>query len=197
MFCAGLDIKFLLNPPEDYLRALWVASQECFFKLYGTSIPTTAAIFGSAPAGGCYLAMCVEYRVMVEGYKIGLNESKLGISVPKMLIGLMQQLIPFHEADKALMTGKLFNTDEAFKLGLIDEIANDKNDAILRCEKYLDNFNKMDLGPRGITKLHVRQDFIDKIDKIREKEIQTFVNSVLNPNTQDTIEKYLKNLQKK
>lgn len=190
-------MKNLLNASEDYLKTLWGAAQNCFFKLYGTSIPTTVALNGSVPAGGCFIATCVEYRVMVDGFKIGLNESKLGIAVPKMLAGLMLQLLSYHETEKALMTGKLFTTSEAFKYGMIDEIASDKNDAILKCEKYLENFKTMNLEPRGITKSHLRQDFMNSIYKIREQEIDCFVNSIMNSKTQHTIENYLKSLQNK
>lgn len=185
------------NPSDGFLKTLWSAAQECFFKLYGTSIPTTAAINGNCPAGGCFISTCVEYRVMVDGHRIGLNESKLGISVPKMLVGLMSQLMSFHETEKALMNGKLLSTVEAFKLGLIDEIAVDKNDAVKKCEKYLENFKNMNLQPRGITKSHLRQDFMNSIDKIRKQEIDCFVSSIMNEKTQKTIEIYLQQLQNK
>jgi 3,2-trans-enoyl-CoA isomerase len=39
---------------------------------------------GHSPAGGCLLALCCEYRVMVgPKYTIGLNEAQLGIVAPK------------------------------------------------------------------------------------------------------------------
>lgn len=38
---------------------------------------------GHSPAGGCVLALCCDYRIIVDGkFKIGLNETKLGIVAP-------------------------------------------------------------------------------------------------------------------
>ena len=32
---------------------------------------------GHAPAGGCLLSLCCDYRIMAENYGIGLNETQL------------------------------------------------------------------------------------------------------------------------
>lgn len=32
---------------------------------------------GHSPAGGCLLAMCCDYRIMVQNFSIGLNETQL------------------------------------------------------------------------------------------------------------------------
>ena len=39
--------------------------------------------------------------------------------------------------------GSLFTPEEALKIGLIDEIATDKADAIAKCENYIQFFNKI------------------------------------------------------
>jgi 3,2-trans-enoyl-CoA isomerase len=41
------------------------------------------------------------------------------------------------DAELALTNGSLFTTEEALNIGLIDEVATDKNDAILKANSFL------------------------------------------------------------
>lgn len=71
---------------------------------------------GHAPAGGCFLAISCEYRVMCPGYKIGLNETQLGIVAPIFLCASLRNTISQREAEKALTFGTLYDTDEALRV---------------------------------------------------------------------------------
>ena len=56
-----------------------------FFQTTFTSnLPIIAALNGASPAGGCVLACCCDYRIMMNHPKfiIGLNEVKMGLAVP-------------------------------------------------------------------------------------------------------------------
>ena len=68
----------------ERLEAFWTALQQVFLDLYSLPVPTAAAINGPAPAGGCLLSSCCDYRVMTNAPKavIGLNETALGIVAP-------------------------------------------------------------------------------------------------------------------
>lgn len=67
-------------------------------------------------AGGCFLAISCEYRVMCPDFKIGLNETRLGLVVPKFLSASMRNTISKREAEKALTLGTLYSTEEARKV---------------------------------------------------------------------------------
>lgn len=43
----------------------------------------------------------------------------------------------------ALTLGKMFPVEEALKVGLIDETASDKNDGMVKAEKFLNQFKKI------------------------------------------------------
>jgi enoyl-CoA hydratase/carnithine racemase len=86
VFSAGLDVPFLLGLGDD--RAALMAAWEAFFgaarALAESPVPIAAALAGHAPAGGCVLALCCDYRVMAEGpYRIGLNETQVGLVAPE------------------------------------------------------------------------------------------------------------------
>lgn len=68
------------------------------------------------------LAVCCEYRVMVQDYTIGLNETRLGISAPFFFQSAFRNVLPAREAEKALTLGTMFSTDEAFKVYLLSHI---------------------------------------------------------------------------
>src|SRR5688500_8725743 len=69
VFSAGLDVPYLLSLGDD--RPALMAVGESFFEaaraLAGAPMPVAAAIAGHAPAGGCVLALCCDYRVMASG----------------------------------------------------------------------------------------------------------------------------------
>lgn len=198
VFSAGLDIMEMYKPQPERCRNFWTTLQDTWIKLYTSSFPTVAAINGHSPAGGCLLALSCEYRIMV-GPKntIGLNETKLGIIAPKWFQDCMKNAIGERKAELALTQGKMFSTEEALAVGLIDEIASDKADAISKAEKFLGLFSGIPAIPRKMTKLGVRQETVDWLLANREKDLKTFLDYITQPKVQQGLELYLQSLKKK
>jgi len=198
VFSAGLDIMEMYKPKPERVKQFWTTLQSSWLKLYGSSFPTVAAINGHSPAGGCLLALSCEYRVLV-GPKntIGLNETKLGIIAPKWFMDCMRNVIGERQAELALTTGKMFTADEALKVGLVDELATDKADAIARAEQFLAPFAKVPAMARAFTKQGFRKETIDWLKKNQEQDLQTFLNYVNQPQVQQGLELYLQSLKKK
>lgn len=166
-------------------------------QLYGSSFPTAAAINGHSPAGGCLLAMSCEYRVMAPKFTIGLNETQLGIVAPTWFQATMKNTIPLRQAELALNQGKMFTTDEALKVGLVDELAADKADAIAKCEKFIESFRRIPREARMISKQSFRRAEMEALENNRDQDIQLFVYAVTMPKTQQSLEAYLQSLKKK
>lgn len=106
------------------------------------------------------MALCCEYRVMVDKFTIGLVETTAGFLTPHWLGVAMANVIGQREAEVALTTGRLFKTDEAFRIGLIDEIVPNKDVGVQRAEVFLDNFSKIDPTSRARTKKLLREKYI-------------------------------------
>ncbi|MEP6634832.1 MAG: enoyl-CoA hydratase/isomerase family protein, partial [Luteimonas sp.] len=105
VFSAGLDVPHLLTL-ED--RGALLAAWEAFFgaarALAECPTPVVAAIAGHAPAGGCVLALCCDYRVMASGpFRIGLNETQVGLAVPAGVMRLMQRVVGQYRAERLLI----------------------------------------------------------------------------------------------
>ncbi|XP_059476411.1 enoyl-CoA delta isomerase 1, mitochondrial-like [Neocloeon triangulifer] len=198
VFSAGLDIMEMYKPKPDRVKAFWSTLQEVWLQLFGSSYPTVAAINGHSPAGGCLLSLSCEYRVMVgPQYTIGLNETKLGIVAPKWFMSSMLAAIPYRQTELALTTGRMFSTEEALKIGLIDEVATDKADAIAKAEKFLGLFAKIHPVARKLTKLNLRNDALDWLQQNRELDLNIFLSFVNQPIVQSSLEKYLEALKNK
>jgi 3,2-trans-enoyl-CoA isomerase len=195
VFSAGLDITEMYKPKPDRVREFWTALQDVWLKLYGSPFPTAAAISGHSPAGGCLLALSCEFRVMCPNYTIGLNETQLGIVAPSWFQVSLSNVIPRRTAELALTTGKMFSTDEALKVGIIDDVALDKNDAIAKCEAFLNRFKKIPSSARSASKQMFRSKDIQELENNREQDLQLFLRTVMEPKIQEGLEVYLDSLK--
>jgi 3,2-trans-enoyl-CoA isomerase len=160
VFSAGLDLLELYKPNLDRFKQWWSTLQQTWMKLYGTPYPTVAVINGHAPAGGCLLATSCEYRVMLNNFTIGLNETKIGMVAPDWFIASMKNTVGARQTELALTAGNLFTTDEALKIGLIDEVAANKEEAISKAEKFLHRYDNVSPLARALTKQTLRKDAI-------------------------------------
>jgi 3,2-trans-enoyl-CoA isomerase len=117
---------------------------------------TVAAVKGACPAGGCCLAMCCDFRIVTKDASMGLNEVAVGISVPPQWVALMCSIVGQGKTDKLTQYAKTVNAEQAFKIGLVDEIvdsAGDLEDKIIPLAKEV--FKLPDAG-RGLTKSALR-----------------------------------------
>ena len=84
--------------------------------------PVIAAINGHALGGGCEIALCCDYRVMVEDgrSKIGQTEANLGIIPGFGGTQRLPRLIGKGRAMPLLLEGKRLSAREAEEVGLVD-----------------------------------------------------------------------------
>ncbi|XP_043482302.1 enoyl-CoA delta isomerase 1, mitochondrial-like [Leptopilina heterotoma] len=198
VFSAGLDIMEMYKTNVDRCTKFWNALQDYWMTLYGLEIRTAAAINGASPAGGCLTAIACEYRVIVGGKNmIGLNETKLGIVAPQWFKENYISTIGYRKAELALLRGTLFTPEEALNINLVDELASNKDDAIAKCEKYINSFDKIPAEAVGVTKLQLRNNLISWLKNNRQKDTEIFVNFVTSPKVQAGLEMYLQSLKKK
>mmetsp|Transcript_7497 Transcript_7497/g.8189 ORF Transcript_7497/g.8189 Transcript_7497/m.8189 type:complete len:236 (+) Transcript_7497:30-737(+) len=82
IFCNGFDIDELMKDPEVLTARLGMLG----FRILAASYVTIAMINGHAYAGGAYLAISCDYKVMRKerGY-ICFNEGEIGLKIPQPL----------------------------------------------------------------------------------------------------------------
>lgn len=124
LFSAGLDVPTLIHLDRKGIRELWHRLFGLMWDMIGSPVPLVAAITGHAPAGGCVMSICCDYRIMAseEKYRIGISEVAVGIPLPRVIHQVMAWLLGGHQADRLCSTGALVSPQEAYRIGLIDQL---------------------------------------------------------------------------
>lgn len=150
---------------------------------------------GHAPAGGCVLAISCEYRLMLPYYKIGLNEAPVGIVATEWVMNSLRAVLPGKNAERLLTSGRLLDTQEAFDIGLIDQIVNNEEEAMARSEEFFATFDNVPKLARALTKQVYRKNDLKQLSKNRSSDAKQFLNHILRPETQKIIGSYFKSLK--
>ncbi|GAB3313579.1 enoyl-CoA hydratase/isomerase family protein [Luteimonas notoginsengisoli] len=184
VFSAGLDVPFLLGLSDrDALRAAWEQFFEAARALATCPVPVVAAINGHAPAGGCVLALCCDYRVMADGpYRIGLNETQVGLVAPDGIQRLMRRAVGAHRAECLLVSGELVESGQALAWGLVDELT-DIGGVPTRALAWLEQLLQLPRKPVLATRAIARADLVEALhpDNIR---LDHFIEAWNDPDTQ-------------
>jgi methylglutaconyl-CoA hydratase len=123
-FCSGMDLDNLKQltgrtHEQNVVDSETMAS--LFRKLYDFPKPTIAAVNGSAIAGGTGLATLCDFTLAVPEAKFGYTEVRIGF-VPGIVSSYLIANVGEKRARDLLLTGRLFDAEEAYKLGLVTEI---------------------------------------------------------------------------
>ncbi len=197
VFSAGLDIPFLLSlgDDQDALLSAWTAFFDAARALAGCPVPVAAAIAGHAPAGGCVLALCCDYRVMADGpYRIGLNETQVGLVAPEGIQTLLARVVGTHRAERLLVSGALVEATEARAIGLVDELTG-IDDVATRARVWLEALLQLPRGPVLETRRIARRDVVAALQPERI-DLQHFVAGWMQPDTQAALRAMLARIGK-
>jgi len=157
VFSSGADLKRLIplitgaRQPETEADKIVqkdpYITQKAFLRNSKIYKPIIAAINGTAIAGGFEILYSTDIRIAAEGAMFGLQEAKWSI-VPMMgsTVKLPRQ-IPYAKAMEIMLTGELFDAQEALQLGFINKVV-PKGQVMAEAERYADIIVKN--GPLAI-----------------------------------------------
>ena len=197
VFSAGLDVPHLLSLGEDgdALLGAWTDFFEAARALLGAPVPVVAAMAGHAPAGGCVLALCCDYRIMAEGpFRIGLNETQVGLVAPEGIQALMARVVGPHRAERLLVAGAMPDAAEALRIGLVDELTG-IDDVATRARTWLEALLQLPRKPMLETRRIARAAVIDCLRDERI-ELSKFVSGWMEPDTQAALRAMLARIGK-
>lgn len=195
VFSAGLDVPHLLSLQRDALTDAWQGFFDVARALAACPVPVVAAIAGHAPAGGCVLALCCDYRVMAAGpYRIGLNETQVGLAVPVGIMRLLQRVVGQYRAERLLVAGELVDGERALAIGLVDELV-DAGDVELHAQAWLDGLLALPRIPMLTTRSRVRADLVDALQP-HHLSLESAVDAWYQPDTQQALQAMVARLRK-
>jgi enoyl-CoA hydratase len=123
IFSAGVDLFRVLDGGRDYIEQFLPALDSCFKKLLSFEKPLVAAINGHAIAGGAILACSADRRILARGNATyGAPELKVGVPFPPVALELLRLGVPLRHLRDAALRGRLFDVEQCFELGLVDEV---------------------------------------------------------------------------
>jgi enoyl-CoA hydratase len=121
-FVAGADIGELSQQGPIDGKARSRRGQEAFRRLERCGKPIIAAVNGFALGGGCELAMACHIRLASSNAKFGQPEVKLGIGPGYGGSVRLPRLVGRGRALELLLTAKMIDADEAFRIGLVNAV---------------------------------------------------------------------------
>jgi enoyl-CoA hydratase/carnithine racemase len=89
---------------------------------FGLSKPVIAAINGPAAGVGLALACYADLRFAVPGVKLTTAHGKLNLPAELGLSWLLPRIIGLTRANDLLLTSRVFSSDEAYAMGMINEL---------------------------------------------------------------------------
>lgn len=126
-FCAGADIKELMDRSLKEQREGAQMGQRAFDKLGKLAIPSVAVIHGYAFGGGLELALACTFRIATERARLGLPEIKLGLIPGYGGTQRLPRLIGQARALEMVMSGRTIDAKDAERWGLVNRIVEGEN----------------------------------------------------------------------
>ncbi|HEX5981168.1 MAG TPA: enoyl-CoA hydratase-related protein [Nitrososphaeraceae archaeon] len=123
-FCAGADISYMVNITPIDAEKYASSAQSVLNKIEKLEKPVIAAINGFALGGGCELALVCDIRLCSTNAKIGQPEVTIGIPPGWGGTQRLLRIIGPAKAKEMIFTGKMINAEEAYKIGLVNDIIN-------------------------------------------------------------------------
>jgi methylglutaconyl-CoA hydratase len=123
-FSSGMDLENLKEligrTPEQNLEDSRTMVS-LFRSIYEFPKPTIAAVNGAAIAGGTGIALLCDFTLAVPEAKFGYTEVRIGF-VPAIVSTFLLRQVGEKIARDLLLTGRIFDAEEALRIGLISQI---------------------------------------------------------------------------
>ena len=121
-FSVGSDLRQRKSmTKEDWLRQRQ-AFDRTLYTVRQLRKPIFAAVNGIAYGGGCELAQSTDFIIASETATFGQPEAMLGLAAGGGSPALLPRLLPPGKALQMLMTGDPITAQEAYRLGMVNEI---------------------------------------------------------------------------
>ncbi|KPA80253.1 putative mitochondrial 3,2-trans-enoyl-CoA isomerase, mitochondrial precursor-like protein [Leptomonas pyrrhocoris] len=205
IFSAGLDLNELnVNLSQERFAHYWNQFQQLFITLHSMPVPLAAAINGHAAAGGCIMALASDYRVMARRHPvkhtdltIGISATRYGFVVPPYVAGSMEHVVGFRKAEGLLSLGELVSADEALRIGLVDQVVDNPDEAVVPCLEFMEKLLELPSPvPFWMVKDMSRRRVLAPLctPALRTQDTVDSYNMFSNPQVKETLGRHTKNI---
>jgi methylglutaconyl-CoA hydratase len=128
-FCSGMDLdnlREITRHTEEENLADSGRMAHMFRALYDFPKVTIAAVNGAAIAGGCGLATLCDFTLASSVAKFGYTEVRIGF-IPAIVSTFLLRQVGDKQARDLLLTGRVIDAEEAYRMGLVNEVVQPEN----------------------------------------------------------------------
>jgi 3-hydroxypropionyl-coenzyme A dehydratase len=147
-FCAGADISYMVNITPIDAEKYASSAQAVLNKIEKLEKPVIAAINGFALGGGCELALVCDIRLCSNNAKIGQPEVTIGIPPGWGGTQRLLRIIGPAKAKEMIFTGKMINAEEAYKIGLVNDVIQLTQDELPEAAPEVDEVKRKEYEKR-------------------------------------------------
>ncbi len=122
-FSAGLNVKLLPTlQPAEITRTLQTFGHT-MLRVWALPIPTVAAVTGHAVAGGLFLALACDARLVARGpFRLHANEHAIGLPLPSFAIAITESAVPTPTYNELVLHARPFSPEEALERGIVSGV---------------------------------------------------------------------------
>ena len=128
-FVAGADIGEMSSLTKAEGEAFGKKGNDVFRKIETFPIPVIAAVNGFALGGGCEISMSCDIRICSDNAVFGQPEVGLGITPGFGGTQRLARLVGAGMAKQMIYTARNIKADEAYRIGLVNEVYSAEVDA--------------------------------------------------------------------
>lgn len=121
-FCTGTDMK-KTPPPTECMAAMYYRDGQPIIPYMKMLKPLIACVNGYAVGGGLEMALACDLMICSTKAKFGLTEVKVASLAGLNGTQCLPRAIPKAVAMKMLLTGELIDAQEAYRIGLVSDVA--------------------------------------------------------------------------
>ena len=138
VFCEGMDFAEAAGAEDTIdLRKRLTPLWNLMVRMGTTPKPVIAMIDGRVSAGGLGLVAAADLAIATPRSSFLISELLFGL-IPASIAPVLARRIGWQATWRLTLTARRFNAEEAARLGLLDEVAEDADDALRRVLMRLD-----------------------------------------------------------
>ena len=171
VFSAGLDLKLLPALTPAALNTTLVTFGRTMLRVFTLPVPTVAAISGHAIAGGAFLALGCDLRVMVDGpFRLHANEVAIGLALPTWANVIVESAVDVRWRTEMVLHARPVTPADLLARGMVHELC--PPEALLaRAGELALPLGALDRASYAATKKRIRIVAIRHAESVLEQEM--------------------------
>ncbi|PJE05043.1 MAG: enoyl-CoA hydratase [Leptospira sp.] len=174
-FCNGLDAENLLTTDRKDLIQEVGGIVKLFAEMIKFNKPLIAEVSGYAMGGGAVITIGCDFKYMLEGKaRIAFTEILVGLPLPGSFVDRIKMCVTPKFWSEICLTGANYKAKEAKEIGLIDEVAIDRDELRKLSIKKLDSLVKLPMQAYQSTKDVINGAILAKLEQYEKETLESF-----------------------